>query len=63
MLATTHENLAKQAGFNNAPELGPIEFYYEDEVARTFVPKQSVKLTTSYAPEWLSDLTIGTFVE
>lgn len=33
------------------------------EVARTFTPKQSVKLSASYTPEWQPALTLGSFVE
>ncbi len=33
------------------------------EVARTFTPKQSVKLTLNYNPSWQPALTMGSFVE
>lgn len=33
------------------------------EVARSFTPKQSVKLSASYMPEWQPALTLGSFVE
>lgn len=35
----------------------------EGEVARTFTPKQSLKLTANYTPEWQPALTLGTFAE
>ncbi|ACE83809.1 TonB-dependent siderophore receptor [Cellvibrio japonicus] len=35
----------------------------DGEVARTFTPKQSVKLTVNYNPLWLPGLTLGSFVE
>lgn len=36
---------------------------HKGEVARTFTPKQSLKLSASFNPEWQPALTLGSFVE
>lgn len=58
--------IAGQVSDNINLTLGYTNLTVDDdkgEVARTFTPKQSIKLTANYSPDWQPALTLGSFVE